>query len=202
MGTDSAPEFVKIAVTVDTNNGAIVLYVNGEQKATATNSSADRTVDMYNTSQTFGDTTVSNTLCIGGDERSGNAQYFKGSIRSVAMYSGVRTDAQIALDYARSFYDTTESTLLFAHDLTTARDGFIEDKSANKNHANDKNWTAEDGRGFSSSDDILYPAKDFTEAPLTYEALIWAPLPAVFLWRDREELNLSAAGRSILRPSP
>ncbi len=142
------------------------LYVNGIYRTSAQFSDTT-TADLYNTAE---------ALWIGGDGRSGNSQNFKGSIRNVAMYSGVRTEAQIALDYARSFYDTTEQTLIFAHDLTTAKDGFIEDKSANRNHANDTKWTTTEGRAFSSSDEPMYSAKDYTEAPLSYEALIYAPI--------------------------
>ncbi len=176
MGTNSAPQYAKIAVTVDTSTGAIVLYVNGVQVETATNTSSDRVTDMYNTSGVAGSTT-GNTLCIGTDTRTwATPQYFKGKIKNLAMYAGVRSATQVAADHAASFYDTTDTTLLFAYDLTQARDGFIEDQSANLNHAHNTNWTTSEGRAFSSSDDILYPAKDYTEAPLTYEALVWAPM--------------------------
>ena len=177
MGTNSAPQYAKIAVTVDTSTGAIVLYVNGTQVETATNTSSGRVTDMYNTSGVAGSTT-GNTLCIGTDTRTwGNGpEYFKGKIKNLAMYAGVRNATQIAADHAASFYDTTDTTLLFAYDLTQARDGFIEDQSANLNHAHNTKWTTTEGRAFSSADDILYPAKDYTEAPLTYEALVWAPM--------------------------
>ena len=166
MKTNSSPEFVKIAVTVDTETGSIVLYQNGKQVATATNSNAGRTVNMYNTTE---------TLCIGGDRRGGNAQYFKGSIKNVSMFKGIRTAEQIAADHARNLPDASDADLLFSVDLNRAKDGFAEDISKNKNHLNLKNWKTDEGRAFSSSDEPLYTAKDITEAPLTYEALIYAP---------------------------
>lgn len=166
MRTNASPDFVKIAVTVDTATGSIVLYQNGKQAATATNSSSSRTVDMYNTSK---------VLCIGGDRRSGNSQYFKGSIKNVSMFAGIRTAEQIAADHARNLPDASDANLLFSIDLNRAKDGFAEDISKNKNHLNLKNWSTSDGRAFSSSDEPLYTAKDITEAPLTYEALVYAP---------------------------
>ena len=149
MGTDSAPEYVQIAVTVDTETGAIVLYVNGKQEATATNLHTARTKDMYNTTQTFDGTEVSNLLCIGGDERSGNAQYFKGKIKNVAMYKGVR-------DYTTAtYFDTSDENMLFGYDMTKAYDGFLPDQSANKNHANNTNWTPTEGMTFEQAANIL-----------------------------------------------
>ena len=37
-------------------------------------------------------------FCVGGDNRSGNAQYFKGTIYSVNIFNDVRTAEEIALD--------------------------------------------------------------------------------------------------------
>jgi len=166
MGTDAEPKFVKIAVTVDTTNGSIILYANGKQVATATNSDTDRIANMYNTTE---------TLCIGGDRRSGNAQYFKGSIKNVSMFAGVRSATEIAADYARALPDPSDPNLLFSIDLNHSRDGFAEDISKNKNHLSLKNWSTDEGRSFQAADEPLYTAKDITEAPLTYEALVYAP---------------------------
>ncbi len=162
MGTDANPKYAKIAVTVNTSTGDAVLYVNGIKRATGKNTSSTLTANMYNTTS---------QLWVGGDGRPGNAQSFKGNIRSVAMYKGIRTEAEIALDNARAFYDTTDPNLLFAHDATVVSNGMIEDKSPNKNHL----LTSSAGRAFSSADEPLYSAKDYTEAPLTYEAMIYAP---------------------------
>ena len=167
MKSDSEPEFVKIAVTVNTTDGSIILYQNGKQVATATNSSAGRTVNMYNTTK---------VLCIGGDRRSGNAQYFKGSIKNVSMFAGIRTAEQIAADHARALPDSSDTNLLFSVNLNRAKDGFAPDISKNKNHLNLKSWATEEGRAFSSADEPLYTAKDIAEAPLSYEALVYAPL--------------------------
>ena len=166
MGSDTDPKFAKIAVTVDTSTGAIVLYVNGEQKATATNTSGSRTVNMYNTTS---------QLWIGGDGRPGNAQNFKGSIKSVAMYKGLRTAAQISADHSADFYDVSDANMLFALDVEAGYDGFIPDRSANRNHANNTNWKPTEGQTFESGN-IPFLTKDLAQAPYTYEAVIYAPM--------------------------
>ena len=127
MGTDADPKPVKLAVTVDTasKSNNIVLYVNGEKKATATNSAVVST--MYNSTQTIETKTQTNLLSIGNDERL--SLPFKGTMKSVAMYTGVRTAEQIASDHASSFYDTSDSSLLFALDGTGNDAKFIEDKT-------------------------------------------------------------------------
>ncbi len=57
-------------------------YINGELKQTLTKSSPDViTTDVH---------------VLGGDQRSGNEQYFKGRLRDVALYSEALTAAQIA----------------------------------------------------------------------------------------------------------
>ena len=165
MGTDADPKYVKIAVTADTTTGDISLYVNGEYKEKINYSGIAS--DVFNTSQ---------TLVIGGDRRSSNTSYFLGNMKNVAVYKGVRGADVIAKDHAATFYDTTDSNLLFAYDLTAAKDGFMKDLSANKNDANNKNWKTTEGTTFSSTTNIPYVTKDYTEAPMTYEAVVYAPM--------------------------
>ena len=71
-----------IAVTL--SNGTATLYVDGEMRETA----AVSAVLTEATSQYF----------IGGDSRTGNSQYFKGSVFSAALFSDVRTAEEIAYD--------------------------------------------------------------------------------------------------------
>ncbi len=59
-------------------------YINGELKQTISKSSPDIvTTDVH---------------IIGGDQRSGNAQYFKGRIKNVALFSDARTADEIKAD--------------------------------------------------------------------------------------------------------
>ena len=76
---------VHVAVTVDGTTAK--LYVDGILKETKT------------LKTTLPD--ITDNLCIGGDGRSKNAQYFKGTIYTVAMFSDVRTASEIAVDAIR-----------------------------------------------------------------------------------------------------
>ncbi len=75
-------EPVHIALTI--NERTLTLYINGEaaEKITASKQL----------------TSVTNGFMIGGDNRDGNAQYFKGIISSVSVFSDVRTADEIKSD--------------------------------------------------------------------------------------------------------
>ncbi len=71
-----------IAVTVD--GTLATLYING------------KAVETKTLSATLAE--VTDNFKIGGDNRAGNSQYFKGKIYSVALFSDVRTPAEIVSD--------------------------------------------------------------------------------------------------------
>ena len=80
-------EWLHLAVVRDKTKRKVHCYINGELVST---------LDLPLKA-------VRNMLCVepfvvGGDLRNGNAQYFKGSIRSVAIYDSVRTEAEIKKD--------------------------------------------------------------------------------------------------------
>ena len=68
-------------------NNIASVYLNGEIKAS-------KEFDTPNY-------TMSNKFAVGSDLRDGNAQYFKGAIKQIAVYSDVRTSAEIASDMNR-----------------------------------------------------------------------------------------------------
>ena len=73
---------VHVAVVLEED--AAVLYVDGEQRETlALPAQPDLAVSGF---------------CIGGDRRSGNTQYFKGTIYSVCLFGDVRTAGEITVD--------------------------------------------------------------------------------------------------------
>ena len=85
-------EWVHIAVVKDDAEGKAHAYINGEFVQTSGVST-----------QPYGYFTSGANppaICIGGDHRSGNSQYFKGEIREIALYSDVRTAEEIKADYA------------------------------------------------------------------------------------------------------
>ena len=85
-------EWVHIAVIKDDAAGKAHAYINGEFVQTA-----DAATGEYGYFTSGMDTPA---LCIGGDHRSGNSQYFKGEIREIALYSDIRTADEIKADYA------------------------------------------------------------------------------------------------------
>lgn len=76
-------EPVHVAVTYDETKGEVYCYVNGELKQTIAN-------DLKITDEVLGQPYV-----LGGDRRGGNAQYFKGVIETVAVYSDLRSAEEI-----------------------------------------------------------------------------------------------------------
>ena len=94
-------EWIHIAITFDYENKALSLYINGslaEIKSITTDLALD--TNRYK-------------FVLGGDNRSNNGNYFKGQIRSVAVYSDVRSADEIA----RS---AEKGTNLYADDLLVA----------------------------------------------------------------------------------
>ena len=119
-------EWVHVAVVRDTAAKKVHCYVNGELKQSIN--------DTYT-----GVTEVIRPMCVGGDLRDGNQQYFKGNIRSVAVYSDARTGGEIAAD--KTEYGT--EGLIALYDLTKASGGRIADQSGNGYDVNFKSvWIA------------------------------------------------------------
>ena len=76
-------------------------------------------------------------VCVGGDHRTNNAQYFKGNIKGMKFYSDARTVGEIAVDYGEwvgenaGTIDASDDNLLCAYDFTRADDLYLQDLSAN-----------------------------------------------------------------------
>jgi len=83
-------EWVHITVVKDDDAMEARCYVDGEYVQTA-----------EALPQPYGYAILETTplpLCVGGDHRSGNGQYFKGEIREIAVFSDVRTADEIKAD--------------------------------------------------------------------------------------------------------
>lgn len=78
--------WVHMAVTIDNEAGFVTCYINGGEYS--------QTLEMTEPLQV----TMDSALCIGGDLRVVNDQYFKGEISSVALYSDVRTAREVRGD--------------------------------------------------------------------------------------------------------
>ena len=99
-------EVVHLSLTYDPNTGDLICYINGGEQIQSTKIAKYK----YN-SEIF-----SNLLVMGNDLRGGSAQYFKGTIGSLAIYSDVRTSEEIKADY--NGIDLNDSNLLVCYDLT------------------------------------------------------------------------------------
>ena len=100
-------DWVHVAVVFEGTN-KLHCYVNGELK---------QTKDIaFNYAKYPRLAVPERPLALGGDPRTGNVQYFKGEIMSVAAYSHSRTQAEIIKDMATPGFDT--KGLLMAYDLS------------------------------------------------------------------------------------
>ena len=131
---------VHIAVTV--SGSEAMLYINGALADTQTLSG--------------GMPVISTKLNVGGDARYLNNQYFKGEIYSVALFSDVRTAAEIAKDMLAVADDA--QGLLYSSSYAT-----VPSKSEIQN----------DGLTFNESTSVSL--KDLSKTPLTIEAIISLP---------------------------
>ncbi len=112
-------------VTVGSAWAGVSLYVDGVLKAT-----------RYPASLTLPKASEYNhPFRIGGDYSSGNSNYFKGLIYSVALYSDVRTAAEIGVDknINKTWSSSTEG-LIAAYDLTRMGEAALRDYSGNSNN--------------------------------------------------------------------
>ncbi len=166
----TTPKYVKIAVVVDTSKTTdnYLLYVNGEFKAKATNSDVDFKAGCFKGLE---------TMWVGADPRKENAQYFKGSIKNIAVYDDIRTADEIANDAVAFTPDKNDGNLLCAYDLNTLKvnEGYLNDLSGKGNNAKNPNWKATGiGKTFTVNDD-LHLVKDLDVMPQTFEAVVYAP---------------------------
>lgn len=95
-------EFVHLAIVRDAKAKTVTCYLNG----TAAASVKDKLT-------TF---TPAVPYQLGGDLRLGNTEYFKGALKSVALYADARTAEEIAADMTA--LDLSDADLIAAYDLT------------------------------------------------------------------------------------
>jgi len=105
-------EWVNIAIVKDSSAKTVTCYINGEAKQTI-NQASPATL------------TLNSEMCIGGDHRAENEQFFKGSIKNVTVYSDIRTPDEIKADASGS-YD--QDNLIGSYDIT-ANAKTIKDKN-------------------------------------------------------------------------
>ena len=150
-----------LAVSMDPDNGVARCYVNGVEACDPI-TGLDLGKLPTNGAQKY---------MIGGDHRSGNAQYFKGAIKSVAMYSNTRTAEEIAEDAAK--WNLKNENLLVAYDLTAVGDDGLVDRAGNGNTL----IHATSGMSFDSYGTYVMD-QPLEQAPETIE--VWLNMPLYF----------------------
>lgn len=110
-------EWVQLAVTHEFATGIVKCYVDGELISTVTK-------------QTLVVPTNTN-YWIGGDSRSGNPQFFRGNLRSVKLYSDVRTADEVKADMMSLSKDDLLCAYDFSDVVAPARPAVLTDLSGN-----------------------------------------------------------------------
>ena len=111
-----ADDFVHVAIVKD--GSTFSCYLNGVLKQTK---------------NLLGNITITDVLVVGNDMRPQSDRYFKGLIKSVALYSDARTSGEIEIDMNR--VDVSDNCLLASYNLFGIKSGVIEDLSQNGNDA-------------------------------------------------------------------
>ena len=186
---------VYLTYVYDDVNKRVIGYVNGKHVYTNT-----ATATYYTAEELM----VKNFV-IGGDNRSGNAQYFKGTLYSVVAYSDVRTAQEIEQDYNYAIAsdsgfkaNVNNDDLLIAYDLTDAVGNYVKNSITGETYQSttptiikdysgngyditptipaQQSVTAEVYSGFSvNNSDEYYVEKKFESNPYTFEAEITVP---------------------------
>lgn len=120
-------EWTHVAIVADAANKTISCYINGELSESK--------------SFTFVPEISPMPLVLGGDNGSGNEDYFKGQLSSVAIYSDARTAEEIKADMASA--DVADENLMAYYDLADEIFGEdIADKAGNYDMIYDPWWYA------------------------------------------------------------
>ena len=112
-------EKVHLAFTIDLTNKKIHCYVNGELAQTISISISTPYVGKYN-------------MIVGGDHRNGNNTYFPGVLESLAVWSDIRTAAEISSDNKNGI-TASDKNLLAAYNFKRCDECMKKDLSSNKN---------------------------------------------------------------------
>ena len=100
-------EWTHVAIVADTANKKVSCYINGELSESKSFTYVPQLSPL--------------PLVLGGVNLSGNSDFYKGQLRSVALYADVRTADEIKADMTLA--DVNDANLLAYYDLTDAKFG-------------------------------------------------------------------------------
>ena len=168
-----------VAIVHDTYNQVAHCYLNGSLKQTVEKAHNDADYSRYVDSNGAYKFKMDRKLRIGGDYRSGNAQYFKGAIKHIALYTDVRSESEIIGDNKRIVYDYNYcDNLILAYDFTRPNPEYLKDVSTNGFNitytGENKYASVEEGFVFGVDQKYAMESK-LAQSPSTYEAEVYLP---------------------------
>lgn len=101
-------EYLHLAIVKDSAAGLVCCYINGELAETQQLATPEQV-------------TLAKQMGLGGDIRSGNGQFFKGSLKNVTIYENARSAEQVRAD---SQGDLDTSGLIGSYELSDRQDVF------------------------------------------------------------------------------
>ena len=119
-------EFKHLAIVRDTLSGEIRCYINGECK---------QTLPLYG-AQTV---TINSAYGVGGDQRTGNPNCFRGEIHSVAFFSDKRTASEIDSDQYEVAADADALLASWSFEAFSSQ-STIDDDAGNYDIVKDEEW--------------------------------------------------------------
>lgn len=114
-------EWVHLAITLDIASKTATCYFNGEKIETL-----DVSNDYYKDMLTI-------PMALGGTQVPGNKDYFRGSIRSVTLYSDVRTADEIKADMGQ--VNTSADNIIAHYDLSDAAEKTVIENACGSKYA-------------------------------------------------------------------
>ncbi len=157
-----------VAVVRNTDNKSVTCYINGSSVQTVTSSTTGAFADFTNRTDDI--------VCVGGDLRGTNARYLQNAaIRSVSMFSDVRTAAEITSD--KNEIPHGANSLLCSYEFNTARSAKYVDQSDNANHLVYSTLTsarATNGMSFSATN-FYTGTKQMEHVPMIFMATVRVP---------------------------
>ncbi len=178
-GTIKIPSdtWVHMVMTLDTAAHRLNLYLNGTLIAHFNNFVPEGYASNFSDLSTY-------RWKVGGDARTGNTSYFKGSMKMSATYTTVRTAEEIASDYTRisggTMIGTDTDDMIFGYDLTAGYPALTEDHGPKNNnllvsaaakpgYVDRSNIVA--GVTFTKGNSLKLPDGTINAQPLTFEAV-------------------------------
>ena len=122
-------EWLHLAVVVEDTENELRCYINGELVQTL----AGVTLPDQDV--------LSVAFAVGGDHRTRNNSYFRGALRSLAVYSDYRDERKIKNDLKN--VDVRDENLILYYDLTDCKDGIFSDHTGGKYDLYEIDWWLE-----------------------------------------------------------